>query len=417
MLPSCSEFYFDGICSEPSVIRKQVSYDKPFVYQYQCSSAIIQAYSTVYMFKFCSEVAWSILLQAYIAYVFKNEHAMAKAEAEEFRCSSDEEDNESLGMEIQMTGDLNPIQNDNGNNNDNSTGNRNAETDEPVMDDGSADTSTTRMKTTGETVALWLKGKNLLVFYRDGMSLEEIAALCGPWGAHSSSNKDMTLFNPQFFAARTVGLLAIMLIFGPFVPIIGLMGGITIFVRIAGMRLLIGRVLGELSSTEYSRERGSISIASMEKRKKKVLSKEEKHRENLLYNLNLAIENMPPSLFWASHRLIIYLSAFWYACVIIDMYAIDVSFNKALAPALVLVCFPLVLECVGCVFRLWYSSTKSAAENSDNDDRSTLQAVDTRTSRVSRLIDVDSPMHSTDNDVIPSSCDDGGTRADVIHEL
>ena len=233
-----------------------------------------------------------------------------------------------------------------------------------------------------------------------------------------SSSKDMQLFDPGFFSARTVGLLAIMQIFGPFVPVIGLVVGIAIFARIAGMRVLIARGLEELSSAaECSRERGSIPGASKEKHRKRALRKEEKHHENLLYNLNVAIENMPLSLLWDNHRFIIYLSAFWYGCVIFDMYAIDVSFNRALAPALVLVCFPLVLECVGCVFRLWYSSTKSAAENSDNDDRSTIQAADTRTSRVSRLIDVDSPMHSTDNDVIPSSCDDGGTRADVIHEL
>ena len=100
------------------------------------------------------------------------------------------------------------------------------------------------------------------------------------------------------------------------------------------------------------------------------------------------------------------------------MYAIDVSFNRALAPALVLVCFPLVLECVGCVFRLWYSPTKSAAENSDNDDRSTTQVPNfSTTSVVSVPIEVDNPMHSSDNDVIPPSRNDRDTTEDKIYRL
>merc|ERR1712196_74361 len=109
--------------------------------------------------------------------------------------------------------------------------------------------------------------------------------------------------------------------------------------------------------------------------KKKVLSKEEKYQENLLYNLNLANESIPLSLLWENHRFIIYLSAFWYACVIVDMYAIDVKLSEAITPALVLVCFPLVLESVGWVFRHCFLPSKNAVKNSNDNDRSTAQVA------------------------------------------
>ena len=127
---------------------------------------------------------------------------------------------------------------------------------------------------------------------------------------------------------------------------------------------------------------------------------------------------MPLSLLWENHRFIIYLSAFWYACVIIDMYAIDVEFSKAIAPALVLLCFPLVLECAGCVYRHWYLPSKNADGNSNNGDRSAMQGADTRTSRISSVIGVN-PMHSrtTYDDVIPPSSDANDAKEDNSYEL
>ena len=153
-----------------------------------------------------------------------------------------------------------------------------------------------------------------------------------------------------------------------------------------------------------------------------MLSKEEKqiqHQGNLLHKFRLAIENMPLSLLWENHRFIIYLSAFWYACVILDMYGtFDVISSKALAPALVLLCFPLVLECAGCVYRRWYvPTTKNADGNTSTGDRSAMQAADSRTSRISSVIDVGNPMHSTDDDIIPPSSSDNGPKEDNIHEL
>jgi hypothetical protein len=421
-LPSCSIYQPGGICFQSSVERKQVYYEKPFLYQYQCSSAIIQAYSNVYILKFCSEFVWSILLQTYIAYVCWSEKREGDVD------SSTGEGNESPGREGQMIGDSNAVHYDN----ENGTGNRNDGANEAngtVVEDESMDASTKTAKATWETLVLWLKGKSLLLFYRDGMSLEEIAhvQLCGSYGkkrSHGVSHKDITLFDPAFFSARTVGLLAIMLIFGPFVPIIGFVGGVTIFVRIAVMRVIIGRGFKELSSAECSRDSGGVPAVSMGmvRRRKRVLSKEEKqiqHQGNLLHTLNLAIENMPLSLLWENHRFIIYLSAFWYACVILDMYGtFDFISSKVLVAALVLLCFPLVLECAGCVYRHWYApTTKNADGNSNNGDRSAMQAADTRTSRISSVIDVGNPMHSTDDDIIPPSSSDNGPKEDNIHEL
>jgi hypothetical protein len=287
-------------------------------------------------------------------------------------------------------------------------------------------------------------GKNLALFYRDGTILKDVenAKLCGCWGSsssHNSGNKRMKLFDPLFFSARTVGLLSIMLTFGPFLPIVGFAAGSTIGIRIAGMRVIVGRLLEELSSIECSPESGSLSMESMrndtstknssrERQRKKVLSKEEKQLQlqgKLLHSINLAVQDVPLSLLWENHRFMIYLSALWYACVITDMYAIDKAGEFiGYVPGLVILCFPLLLECVGYIFINWYLPTQSAARKSKNDDdRSTVQAAadtrDTSTSSVSMVIDMENPMHSADNDVIlPSSDNDGdSTKEDDIHEL
>merc|ERR1712224_264768 len=95
----------------------------------------------------------------------------------------------------------------------------------------------------------------------------------------------------------------------------------------------------------------------------------------VLHRLNLAVQDVPLSLLWENHRFIIYLSTLWYACVIADMYAIDkLGEFIGYVPGLVILCFPLLLECVGCVFRHWYLPTKRAASNRNNDDRSIVQA-------------------------------------------
>ena len=70
--------------------------------------------------------------------------------------------------------------------------------------------------------------------------------------------------------------------------------------------------------------------------------------------LKFTIEKFPVSLIRENHRFIIYLSAFWYACVITDLYSIDVGFGRGYVPGLVLLCFPLVLECVGFILTQRY---------------------------------------------------------------
>jgi hypothetical protein len=264
----------------------------------------------------------------------------------------------------------------------------------------------------------------------------QLYGFCSRKSGHDSSNKPIKLFDPQFFSARTVGLQSIMLNIGPFVPTVGFAGGIAIVLRTACMRVMIGRVFEELSSAECGPGSGSMSTESMsnetstkyssrEKQGKGVLSKEEEelqHQGKLLHSLNL--ENTPLSLLWENHRFMIYLSACWYAWVITDMYAVDKSGEFiAYVPGLVILCFPLLLECVGYVFINWYLPTQIAAKNSINDDdQSTVQAAatrDTSTGSISMAIDVKNPMYSADNDVIPPSSDtDGGsTKANDIYEL
>ena len=105
------------------------------------------------------------------------------------------------------------------------------------------------------------------------------------------------------------------------------------------------------------------------------------------------------SLLWENHRFIIYLSAFWYACVITDLYSIDVGFGRGYVPGLVLLCFPLVLECVGFILIKWYLP-QSPAESEESVDETRQRST------------IDNPMHT---DHIPPR--DDHAVDDTIHQL
>ena len=109
----------------------------------------------------------------------------------------------------------------------------------------------------------------------------------------------------------------------------------------------------------------------------------------MLQVLKFTIEIFPVSLRWENHRFSIYLSACWYACVITDLYSIDVGSDRGYVPGVVLLCFPLLLDCVGFVLIKWYLP-QIPAESEES-----VHEVRQRST-----IDIENPMHT---DPIPAS--------------
>jgi hypothetical protein len=326
------------------------SYKKPFVYQCQCASSIIQAYSNVYVFKYCGELVWCIALLTYIVYVAWNEEQEEVANR--------------------------PV--------DESHVDMNANTDGNGGATNEADLSTGTIK----KFVLWLKRNNLFLSYRNDLNLEEIknVAFVGPGNSAMPS-----LFDPEFFSSRIVSFLAILVTFSPFVPILGLIGLTAIVVRISVIKVMMGRLLDELSLSNNKSDpnRGSVQSgqhnsfrASQEQSItpwRKSLSDDERKLElqgELLQVLKFTIEKFPVSLLWENHRFIIYLSAFWYACVITDLYSIDVGFGRGYGPGLVLLCFPLVLECVGFILIKWYLPPSPAESEESIDEARQRSTID-----------------------------------------
>ncbi len=350
------------------------SYVKPFVYQSQCSSSIIQAYSNVYIFKYCGESALCGALLAYMVYVAWNE------EHEEVVNRPVDESHVDVNMDA-----------------DGNSGTTNK-----------ADASKATMK----KFVLWLKRKNMFLSYRDDMNLDEIknASLVG-----SGDNSIPKLLYPEFFSSRIVSFLAILITFSPFVPILGLIGLTAIVAKISVTKVMMGRLLDELSlSNKSTANRASIQSgqrnsfrASQEQSitpRGKTLSYDERKLQlqgELLQVLKFTIEKFPVSLLWENHRFIIYLSAFWYACVITDMNSIDVGFGRGYVPGLVLLCFPLVLECVGFILIKWYLPPSPAESEKSMDEV-----------RQRSTVNIQNPMHT---DPIPASSDHAVD--DTIHQL
>jgi hypothetical protein len=369
-LPICENNLFYTDCTNFQISE---SFEKPFVYQFQCTSSIIQAYSNVYVFKYCSEFAWGIAIQMYMMYVLN------------------EEQRELVTRTLSHDGGLSSDSNSNANV-DEDTPNA-----EPVC----------TIRRTMFKIMIWVYRKNLLLFYRKDMDLDEIKGKQVSGSRHSATVK---LFDPEFFSSRMVSLHVIIIVFAPFVPVLAFVGVIAIVSRYFGVRVMMGRLLEEftLSYNDSAHSRSDkddvnqpVTISSLDN---ELTPDEEmmKFEVELLQVLNCAVEKFSVSLLWQNHRLIIYLSGCWYACVITDMYSIEVGFEKGIVPGIILVCFPFVLECVGFLLKKWYLPHQSSEPIGD---------IVTE-SRNESTTDIGSPMHT---DPIPAS--NGHALDDTIHPL
>ena len=84
------------------------------------------------------------------------------------------------------------------------------------------------------------------------------------------------------------------------------------------------------------------------------------------------------------------------------MYSIEVGIEKGVVPGIVLLCFPLVLECVGLILKNWYLPHQSPEIIDDM----------VRESRDRSTMDIENPMHT---DPIPASNDHA--MEDPLHRL
>ena len=104
-------------------------------------------------------------------------------------------------------------------------------------------------------------------------------------------------------------------------------------------------------------------------------------RKQLIAKMFDECAQIPQSIVFQSRHIILFVSCSWYACVLIDKYAVTVGWAKGVVPGVVMIAYGIILDLFGYIIRKYYYLGTHKKNSNDLEEGVSVEVSDDTNTR------------------------------------